>query len=544
MIITLLLAVLVLVPVLVSWANTPTYSVAYSGLSESDAAEIVQELTDGGIPYKLNGTGTIMVPADQVYETRLKIARAGLPKNSTVGFELFDGNTLGMNEFSQRVNYQRALEGELERTISSLDPVEAVQVHIVTPEKTLLTSEQSETTASVMIKQSSSNPLDSAQIRAITQLVASSVENLKPENVVIIDGNGNMLAGGGSDTGLASGTSSDRYAAETTAAKEIRNRVQTLLDQILGPNRSTVQIAVTMDWTQREVTSNTYDPTPSAIRSSQKIDEAYATNGGDLSGIPGASSNLPTPVPTVTGAEGPTTYKRSEETLNYEISQTQSHEIFAPGQIKRISVSVMVDNVTDEDQMNIIKSAVAAAAGIDEERGDQIVVESIQFDRSVAEQQTAEFEQDQQTQQKFQLGTLGGGVLALVIIFIIIVVMLNNVRKATKSTWTPIMKPVSELATAAQPSAGNMQQVISPSVSAAAYKNAQNPAPDVASAPTPPPPPQVQAPQPVVHQTRQANPEDEQRAKIIARLSEENPATVAEIIQIWLNEDEKNKGHG
>ena len=258
----LVLAIAILTPVLVNWAGAPSYSVAYSGLSEADAAQIVQKLDDNSIPYRLKNSGTIEVPNDQVYTTRLLIAREGLPQSSTVGYELFSGSSmLGMTEFSQKVNYQRAVEGELERTIGSLEAVKAVRVHLVVPEKSLLSSNQSLTTASVTIQVTPGNVLDNSQVRAITHLVASSVEGLKPENVAVVDSNGNLLASG---SGTASENNltikDDQRAIEQAYALEVQNRVQTLLDKILGPNRSIVQATVEMDWTQREVTSNTYSP--------------------------------------------------------------------------------------------------------------------------------------------------------------------------------------------------------------------------------------------------------------------------------------------
>ncbi len=205
----LLLSVLILTPVLVNWANTPSYSVAYSGLSEEDAAQIVQKLDDNNITYQLKNSGTIEVPSDQVYSTRLLMAREGLPQSSTVGYELFSGSSmLGMTEFTQKVNYQRAIEGELERTIGSLEAVEAVRVHLVIPEKSLLTSQQTLATASVTIQIAAGETLDAAQVRAVTHLVASSVEGLQPENVVVVDSGGNLLASGAgseSEMNLAAG---------------------------------------------------------------------------------------------------------------------------------------------------------------------------------------------------------------------------------------------------------------------------------------------------------------------------------------------------
>jgi flagellar M-ring protein FliF len=529
----LLLAVIILAPILVNWANTPSYSVAYTGLSEADAAQIVQKLDENNILYQLKNSGTIEVPTDDVYTTRLLMAREGLPESSTVGYELFSGTSmLGMTEFSQEINYQRAIEGELQRTIGSLEAVQAVRVHLVTPEKSLLSSVQVPSTASVTIQVNPGHSLDSNQVRSITHLIASSVEGLSPENVVVVDSDGNMLAGGmTTETEVNQALKDDQRAIELAYAAEVQKRVQSLLDKILGPNRSIVQATVEMDWTQREMTSNTYAPTQVALRSSQIINES-SSDGGTSGGVPGAVSNLPTPVATTTGA-GTSMYQRSEETLNYEVSQTQLHEISAPGTINRISVSVMVDDITDPAQLASIKSAVEVAAGVDATRGDQIVVESFAFDRTAMDALAAELALQQQQELYLKIGmAVAAGIVVLALLFFALR-MINNLRDSSKEKWKTIMQPVSQMAALENDYAGpalKLQADLSTALSRLAEQNNQinavkNGSDDVV----------VQ-----VHARNQATAtEDEQNSRIISRLTEENPATVAEIIQIWLNEGKK-----
>jgi flagellar M-ring protein FliF len=524
------LALAILVPVLVSWANTPSYVVAYSGLSETDAAQITQNLDENNIPYQLKNSGTIMVESSQVYAVRLKMASAGLPQNSTVGFELFDGNSLGMTEFSQKVNYQRALEGELERTISNISAVESVSVHIVTPEKSLLTTTQTTTTASVTVLEKAGLKLDKSQVRAITHLVASSVEGLKPENVVVVDGEGVMLANGTDDVNNSSSQVDSQRAAESSAADDIRRRVQAMLDLTLGPNKSIVQASVAMDWTQREVTSSSFDPTPAAVRSSQKINEAYNTNGVPIGGIPGAASNLPTPVPTVTGVPAGTIYYRNEETLNYEISQVDSKETVPAGQVERVSVSVMVDNVTDAEQLKSIKTAVSAAAGIDETRGDLVVVEAMAFDRTYADAQAAENAKQEQTDLYMQIGIAVAALVVVIILFVFFQRSMRNLRRASREAWKPILQPVSQLALdsagmgVAQKLAAGMQA----SQQLSAGKSGKDEDADV----------RVE----ISSRHPQRSQEELQRATIIKKLAEENPASVAEVIQVWLNGEDNRNG--
>lgn len=530
----LILSMLILTPVLVNWANTPSYSVAYTGLSETDAAQIVQKLDENNIPYQLKSSGTIEVPSDQVYTTRLLMAREGLPQSSTVGYELFSGSSmLGMTEFSQKINYQRAIEGELERTIGSIEAVKAVRVHLVLPEKSLLSSAQSLATASVTMQVNPGHVLDAAQVRAITHLVASSVEGLKPENVVVVDGDGNLLAAGtGTDSEMSMTIKDEQRSVEMAYAAEVQNRVQAILDKILGPNRSVVQATVEMDWTQREITSNTFSPTEVALRSSQTIDES-STSGGTAGGVPGAASNLPTPVATTTGT-GTESYQRSEETLNYEVSQIQSHEIIAPGEVSRVSVSVMVDGISDPAQMEIIKSAVQVAAGIDTARGDQIVVGSYAFDRTALNDLTAELAKQQQQELYLQIGMAVASALVVLALLFFILRLINNTRNASKESWKAVLRPVGEVAGLADSQYKDAAFRLQDDLSQALSRLTDKADPDA---------PRNENEDVVVQlrsksQTSKSS-EDEQNARIISRLTEENPATVAEIIQIWLNEGKK-----
>lgn len=529
------LSLLILVPVLLIWANKPTYSVAYSGLSEQDAAEITQSMDAANIPYQLKGSGTIMVPSDQVYEVRLQMAREGYPKDSAVGYELFDGNTMGMTEFTQKINYQRALEGELERTIASIEAVENVSVHIVQPEKSLLTSEQNPTTASVTIEENGGMALTASHVKAITNLVANSVEGLSPENVVIVDTEGRMLSGGTMNGDLEAVTtlSDSQRAIELQAAAEIKLKVENMLEQVLGPDKAAVQASVDMDWDQVEIASSTYEPNPEAVRSSQVITENYVTDGTTVGGVPGAETNIPEVGTLIEGGEGSTTYTRQEETYNYEITQVNQTEVVAPGQIEKITLSVMVDGITDETVLASLTSAVAAAAGIDQERGDQLVVAPMAFDRSYMEEQTSVAEQEAQTQMFIQIGIAVGAVLLLVLMIWFVARLIRNVRMASGQEWTPVLRPVGEMALegAGIGSYPQMQAAYGQSTRVEAPPNLDN---------IPMPEEEVVLEMPTQKASANTSKEDEQRQHAISQLTEQNPAAVAEIIQIWLSEDERN----
>lgn len=510
---------IVLVFVFIAWANTPTYAVAFNGLSEADAGQIVEKLEEEGIPYQLRGVGTILVPSDKVYEIRLKIARLGLPQGGTVGFELFSGNsTLGMTEFTQRVNYQRALEGELERTISSLSAVEAVRVHIVIPEKALLSGDQAPATASVTIKERAGQRLDASQVQAITHLVASSVEGMQPENVVVVDVDGNLLASGGSEDDLSTAQTDQRRAAEIAVSQQMQEKVQHLLDSVLGPNRSVVQADVRMDWTEREVTRQAFDPTATVVRSSQVISETYQTSGGAVGGIPGSETNLPPATEEGTSETASSDYSRTENITNYEITQTETYEVTPPGQIERVSLSVLVDGVSDPEELGKLQSAIAAAVGIDEARGDILSVESLSFDRTYYEEQAAELENSKRMDLYIKIGQSVLAVFFLAFLLWYVQRLLSRLKIASTEAWTPILRPVAEVALPQgtfQPTVPVPQQITEkveemPKPLSEIVKEYDIPAP---------------------------SPEDEKLQQTITQIAQENPASLAEIIQLWLSED-------
>ncbi len=516
----------VVLAVLLNWATKTTYGVAFSGLDEADAGKIVNLLAAQNVPYQIRGTGTILVPSDRVYEVRLSMATEGLPQNDNVGYEIFSGSTLGMTEFTQRVNYQRALEGELERTILSLDAVEAVRVHVVTPEKTLLSSVQAPTTASITVKEKPGKPLDGTQVRAISYLVANAVENLEPENVTVVDTNGNLLASGAGDTGIAGGLTQldNRRAAELNVANDIQNRVKSLLNTTLGPNRSVVQVTVNLDWTEKQVTSAIYDPSSEAVSSSQQISESYTTNGEEVGGVPGATSNLPDTENEVISGEGSNLlYLRTEDTFNYEVSKTESFETIYPGELRQVSLSVLVDGVTDEEQLGKLEEAISAAAGINADRGDVLSVQTLEFDRSYSEQLQSEMAESEKT--NYILIAVQIGIAVLVAGFLLWYVsrLLRNLRLASVEVWEPVMKPAYQLGGMAAPQPLSSLPIADFEEEEEEEEEILPPVPDLSKL--------------VEAKAQVQTAEEEQMQRVVARIADENPASVAEIIQLWLSED-------
>ena len=511
----------------VVWASTPQYATAFSGLSESDAGAVVEQLKADGTSYQLGQDGQILVPAGDVYEVRLRMATLGLPQDGAPGYELFSANTLGMTDFLQRVNYQRAIEGELERTIKTLDPIKSVRVHLVQPERTLLAGDQQPTTASITVDLKPGQSLTGSQVRAVTHLVASAVEGLQPEHVVVVDSTGKLLTAEGGTVGAdASDVSDARRYAEQQYAAQVQTKVQQLLNQTLGPNKSVVQASVELDWTERRILDQAINPDQTALRSQQVLTETYNGNGSPIAGIPGALTNLPpaaltsTVTSTVTGTAQ---YQRYEITDNWEMTSTATTATIPAGQIARISLSVLVDNVTDTAQLDTLRNAISAAAGISTTRGDTIAVETLPFDRTYFDQQTADLESSANMDLYLQIGVAVGGVLLLVGMLWYISRLLANVRLASAEAWA-VMQPAQ-------------------AALAAATSGAALPAPvsgEGLPAPATMPIPAAVAAARAPSQAMRA--EDEQIHKTLQRMADENPATVAEIIHLWLSEDEKKNG--
>ncbi|RLT52189.1 MAG: flagellar M-ring protein FliF [Chloroflexi bacterium] len=384
------------------WAAQPDYAVAFTGLTEGDAGAVAQYLKEQSIEYQVQAGGTILVPRNQVFDTRIEVASKGLLQESTVGYELFDTTSaLGMTEFNQKLNYQRALEGELARTIEALDAVALARVHITLPEDALFKDQQKEPTAAITLKLEPRQALNPGQVSAIKGLAASSVQGLKPKDVVIVDMAGNMLSGPLMDDVAKSSadTNSDKMVAERKYEEQIESNVQAMLVRALGPDRSVVRVKARLGWDAVEIVEQNFFP-DSVVRSEQVTTESYTGTGEFVGGSPGAGSNLPSDqgIPSYQAMADTGTnidYAHTETTTNYEMGSVEEKRKVAGGQLQQLSVSVVVDNVTDEDVLDSLKEVAARAAGVNLERGDQFTLQSIAFDRTFFTVETADFENQQ-----------------------------------------------------------------------------------------------------------------------------------------------------
>ncbi len=523
---------LVLLGFFVFWARTPDYAVAYSGLDEQDAAAIVDSLQKNNVPYQLDSSSSVIkVPSNRVAEVRLSLAKEGLPRGGKVGFELFDSTNLAMTDFTQKVNYQRALEGELARTIDSIDSVQKSRVHIVIPQPSLYSEEASDTTTSVLLDLKPGRTLESSQIAGITHLVSASVEGLTPENLTIVDTHGNILnegAGMGSPGASSLAFSTSQTEQQRQYENQVQRKVQAMLDQVEGPNKAVVRVSTEMDWDQKEISSEEYiTPTNGSgiLRSAQQSKETYVGSADQAGGIPGTASNVPSAAPSyqaTSGVTGTTSYERQESTTNFEVSKVVTHHVLAPGRVKRLSVSVLVDQITDTTHLQAVRDAVAAAAGIDTTRGDEIVVQSVAFDRTFLEEQAKSMADAERMALYFSIARWVAMGLALVVMFLFM-------RGAFRGLG---YRPVIESSEMVLEAPGD-SQAAGPAVAALPRGEAQKAVADEGG--------DVQQLPDLAALPALEFPEDTQEAAIhrhIQVMSKTQPDAVARVLKFWIREEE------
>lgn len=368
----------------------PELEPLFSNLSAEDAGAIVERLREDRVPYELGDEGaTILVPEGRVHELRLSLASDGLPSGGGVGFELFDSTRFGESEFTEQVQYRRALEGELGRTIAHIDGVESARVHLVLPQRTLLASDEIRATASVVLHVRPGRHLDADQVRGLVHLVASSVRGLEPDDVTLVDGDGRRLAGGdAAATGLEEASEAENLRVRITETRE--RAVQDLLDAALGPNVAVVRVTADVTMANEEHVEESYDPARTATRSFELVTEGAGPPGGEtVSGIPGAVSALPGG-PAFDETAATTTDGRRSEIRNFEVTKVLHRSVEPALRLSRLSVAVLVDGTyegegeerhfvarSDEDLARI-REIVASAAGVVDAR-DRISVECVPF---------------------------------------------------------------------------------------------------------------------------------------------------------------------
>ncbi len=402
------------------WSSTPDYRVLFSNLSEKDAGSVTATLQQLNVPYKTEAGGTLLVPGDQVYDLRFKLAAQGLPKGGGVGFELMDTPRLGMTQFQEQLAFQRGLEGELARTIMSLAPVESARVHLAIPKPSVFIRDKQAPSASVLVNLHPGRALDPGQVQSIVHIVASSVPELSPNNVTVVDQTGNLFTAK-QDSAALRGLDASQLDFVRQMENYYAQRIEAIVEPIVGKENVKAEVRADLDFSESEATSETFRPNPTpdaqAIRSQQSVEDVNG-GGNQAQGVPGALSNQPpgpatAPLNAPAGANagpngagqavgtGNAGSSRKESTVNFELDKTIRHTKEPLGRIKRLSVAVVVNykaaapaaegqpegkpTPLNAQELEQINNLVREAMGFSQQRGDTVNVVNAAFTETKTE---------------------------------------------------------------------------------------------------------------------------------------------------------------
>ncbi len=397
---------LAVIAVSIMWATAPKYQYLFTNLNEQDASLVVQRLKDDRIPYRLTKGGTaVMIPEENVYETRLTLAAEGIPKGGTdKGFALFDETGFATSEFVQKINYQRALQNELANTIMSLEEVEFARVHIAMPKESIFIEDEKPAKASIVIRAKPGMQMGPSRVQGIVYLVEKSIRGLDPENISIVDIRGRVLYEGKKDSDSVT-MASDRLEFKRAIEHQLQERSEDLLEKIVGPNAAVVKVSADVNMDMVKSVQDMYDPEIHVVRS-EELKNQYAAARGDTQGAAGTPSNLPTGRGGPEAVPGQDAAGAGSIVRNYEIGRNQTERIYSPGEVKKLTVSVVVDGTykTDKDgnklfvarqasELREIENAVKNAVGFNADREDLISVSCMPFaqdDTDVAAMSTLE----------------------------------------------------------------------------------------------------------------------------------------------------------
>ena len=420
----LIMAVAALVAVAVGmwlWGSTPDYRVLYSNLSDRDGGAIIDSLQQMNVPYKFaEGGGALLVPANQVHEMRLRLASQGLPKGGTVGFELMENQKFGTSEFLEQVNYKRALEGELARSVQTLASVQSARIHLAIPKPTVFVKDQQSPSASVVLALYPGRTLDAGQVNAVVHLISSSVPNMPAKNVTVVDQSGTLLSAPSENGNGVLDASQLKYVHQVE--QDFGKRIEDMVAPLVGARNVRAQVTADIDFTQAEQTAETYKPNQppnqAAVVSQQTLETSSPAGSQQGIGIPGALTNQPpvpatapltapppatpsaaaknapaAPAPTAATTLQETLSTRKESTTNFQVDRTISHTKLPVGAIRRLSVAVVLNNrtITDsagkvstrplsDSEKAQITTLVKDSVGFDEKRGDTLSLLNSPFD--------------------------------------------------------------------------------------------------------------------------------------------------------------------
>ena len=410
------------------WAATPSYAPLFSNLSGSDASAVIDQLDAQGVPYEIAGNGgTVMVPRDQVYKTRIALSGEGLPSSSGEGgYALLDNQDISTSEFQEQTDFKRAMEGELATTIEAIDGVDTAVVHLALPEKEAFATEQAPATASVLVATAAGSELAPEQVQAVVHLVASSIDGLDPDRVTVADSSGRVLSTTDGTDGLA-GT---RAQQVENYQDRLTGKVQSMLDRVLGPGNSTVQVTANLDFDKSVTESTTYsadkdNPPLSATTQSETYSGAPGAAGAG--GVVGPQGQMDTG-----GQSGSGTYKSSSSTRDNSVDKVVEHRETAPGRVESLHTAVVIDaNAPVKLQESEVEELVTAAIGIDPRRGDTIRASVLPFDRAAEEANTAALEEaakDEAADRRIDL--IGNAALGGLVALLLVIVWLRGRKRA------------------------------------------------------------------------------------------------------------------
>jgi len=479
-------------------SSKPNMVVAYSGLAPEDSAAIADQLESDGVPYKLGGGGsTISVPANQAAEVRINLAAAGLPTGGSIGLEIFDKTNFGATDFVQQVNFRRGLEGELARSINTLDGVRGSRVHIVMPEQALFKEDEVHATASVLLDLQAGARLTDDQVRGITNLVTNSVEGLAQGGVTIIDQTGRVLFDGATfDNPFSTGATGSQMELQSAYERALQNDVQETLSKVVGPGRSAVTVRAMLNFDKVSSVEDSFGaPDQTVPRSTSSTTETFSGSNLNVGNVPGTGTNGGTGGGDNTTANGDSTYSRTETTTNNEINKTTTSTVKAPGSLEKLSVSVVLDESVTAAQESAITSAIAAAVGLDQVRGDTLSVTRLPFDASVREDLVSAVPDGLGTYLQYLKLLLP--LLAVVLGFVLVMLLLRSLGK--RQLTLPM--PAQHQMLAAGAGAG--MSALPPLPAMPALEPASDP-----------------------HEDR------------VLKLADANPRAVADVVQTWMREEE------
>lgn len=447
-------ATLGLIGVLIYYGSQPDLGVLFADLKPGDAQTIVEKLKTANVPYSLtNGGTTINVPHERISELRVQMAGEGALSGGHVGFDLFDKTSFGATDFAQQVNYRRAIEGELAKTLEGMDEIESARVHLTPKKESVFAEKEEGAKGSVMVKVRQNKELSNERSEAIVSLVASSIEGLDPSRVSVMDTRGRLLVAAGtgkSDPSNGAGAFHAQLEAKQKYEAENAARIITLLEPVVGENRVRADVSADLDFSHVEQSEEKYNPQSQVVRSQQTSQEARnstsSQGSGQQGGVAGARSNNPATQAPAANPSQVTGDQRNTSTVNYEIDKTVKKTVGGGGRVNRMTVSVVVDhkNVNDvevartSEELKQIQDLVSAAVGISADRGDSVVVQTMPFDRPAVEDPAAASFLDRNKQ--LVSGATKYGALIIVAILLLLFAIrpaLKALRAAGSNTSAP-----------------------------------------------------------------------------------------------------------